>query len=187
MDWSWVPVLGPPATVGGAAVVLWGVLRTISSNETLRREDRAAEERRALAEHLHDDERAPIAIRQAIRDRDHERVRALAEGVMTTILATRQAHVGEDGQAAVDNLQGLVDSVLPGLELERDSEALITSIWALRHAAIWFRAAQGGPQAIRHGDVLEQRRDELAQALEVATRECKALVARYARPVVDEG
>jgi hypothetical protein len=49
-----------------------------------------------------------------------------------------------------------------------------------------LRQQQAQQQAVNLNQQLDQRRDELGEAIEAADRECKALVHRYARPVVDD-
>src|SRR5690242_15456779 len=98
----WVaPTISAAATVVAAIVVLYGVLRTVWSNERLRRADAEAQAARDLEQRQHDDERAANAVRQAIRDRDFERIRALVEPIMLATLTARQGLERDDGELAM--------------------------------------------------------------------------------------
>lgn len=194
---EWIaPVVSGVATVLGATVVLLGVLRTIASNERLRRDDAKIQADRALGQRKHDDERAAIAVRQAIRDRDFERIRALIEPVMLATLTARQGLERGDGDLAIRDVEPLVNQVIPRLELERSPERLVQAIWDLRQRAVAFRATtrQQKEAADRKDtnsmlslhDRLDANRPDFLAAIEGTHRQCTNYLSTYARPVIDD-
>jgi hypothetical protein len=173
MDCSSLLILGPPATVGGAAIVLLGVLKQIRSSE----------------------KRADIAARQALRDREFTRVHEVAVQVMAGVLAVQRERPRADGGAAVAAVEALIEEVIPRLQLEQGSEAVIASIWELRTATLDHKVSlhtqpkpieQQALHQIVGGDRLDRKIEALAGALEVVSTECKAFLGRYGGLVVDQ-
>lgn len=194
---EWIaPAIIGGATVVAAIVVLLGVLRTIASNERLRREDAKAQAKRDLEQREHDDERAAIAVRQAIRDRDFERIRTLIEPVMLSTLTARQGLERSDGDLAIRDVEPLVNQVIPRLELERDHKQLVAAIWELRQQAAGFRAAtqvhaeaarrQDTQAMVRLGERRDSNRDAFLAAIGNARQACIDYLSSYARPVIDD-
>ena len=201
---GWSVVLGAGVAVGvttvGAFVNAWlherGAKKDHERQLERDRLTQAAEGRRVVAEHEYADERAAIAVRQAIRDREHERARELAHPVMLAILRARQGLERDEPMPAQDDIERIVNTIIPQLQVERAADTLIEAIWELRRRNIAFRVAletqkqlvesgdTGG--VVSHGASVEDRREALLPAIQEAHAACVAFVQQFARPVVDD-
>ena len=170
-----VAILGPVLVLIG---VLYSTRATIAANRQARDQDRETEQRRTVEERRHDDERAVIAVRQAIRDQARDRVRGMVEEVMALLLTVRRGEANDQVDPMRETTELAVWKLAPSFQLEPGGDELAEALLELRVAVMTFAnsiqvqrkmadAQQAGRVGgiIRRGELLDKHRAEVTTVM----------------------
>lgn len=175
-------VFGPIAVLVG---VVYSTRKTVDAQRT-----------RALEERHHDDERAAIAVQQAIRDEARERVRVKLEELMDLLLTVRRGAENDAIEPMRTMFEDAVWRLVPFFQLEVEGDDLAESLLTLRvrvmsfcmslerHKELETAGEAGQRRAASVGNRVDVHRDELLACLRETRSVVNAFWASYHVPVL---